>query len=321
MPEPSTSWRRLGPRQSRREHTGNVQFRCFPTVVATSHRAWFLSADNLGREINVNTQPEAAEQHLITFTVRLGLDDWDRSMRGWRCSALEISGSTVEDIFSDGDRVDKERYRVIDAQRLIRWVSEAPPEKVSVLVRVDSETKADNEKARIRAENAERWWRRFGILVPIIVALIAAAVALISKSAEHTLQIGVLPADAEKQLGAARATINGAAVKLPYQSPVKGNIDAQIDLNPLIQAAHSLQPTQRASDQERRLREYVTRVSQILAGTDGPLTQASGNIIDSCSGGSHGVTPSNGTATINLINSARNTIGQLKAEADTILRP
>jgi hypothetical protein len=49
----------------------------------------------------------------LGFTVRLNKSDWDADRRTWNCPALAIPGAYVQDIFVEGDRVDKAVYEVL----------------------------------------------------------------------------------------------------------------------------------------------------------------------------------------------------------------
>jgi hypothetical protein len=76
--------------------------------------------------------------------------------------------------------------------------------------------------------------------------------------------------------------------------------------------------TQTLTDQPSR--EFMAKAVEILTSLDDPLAKAASNIINSCPGGSSGQTPANGSRTMSLINDARSTITQLKAQADLLTR-
>jgi hypothetical protein len=265
------------------------------------------------------TSDRGEQAHTIGFSVRLTQDDLDPSTRSWRCPALELPGASLQEVYAGGERIDPEKYRVVRNQ--VRWVpGEKPPEKLTAIVSVDSESRDEIFQSRNTAKKNEDWWKKFGTIVPLITAALAAGVSLyVSKTSTsspptQTLTMSIAPADFDKRMPSPKISINGQEIATPYTASLKADTSARVDLSDNVRLMDAL----RSRDQ--RSREFLAKIVQTLANVDDPLTKAAGNIINSCPGGSGGQTPGNGPATIGLINNARNVTTQLKAEADSLAR-
>ncbi|TPI28313.1 hypothetical protein FJW08_21300 [Mesorhizobium sp. B3-2-1] len=269
--------------------------------------------------LNTQTSDQETQAHTIGFTVRLTQDDLDPITRSWRCPALELPGASLQEVYADGERIDPEKYRVVRNQ--VRWIGEKPPEKLAAVVNVDSETSEEVFQSRNEAKKNEDWWRKFGTIVPLITAALAAGVSLyLSKGpapsppspTPHTLTMRIAPVDFDKRMPSPRISVNEQVIATPYMTSLNTDMSALIDLSDSVNLVDAF------VTRDKRTREFLAKVVQSLASVDDPLTKASSNIIDSCPGGGHGQTPGNGPATIGLINSARDATTQLKAEADSL---
>lgn len=257
---------------------------------------------------------------VVSFFVRLSENDFEPTIASWRCPALDLPGSSVKEVFADGQRIDKEKYQVIESQSYIRWInSNAPPAHVAALVTVDAETRSQLEKDKHDAEKKETWWRRFSAVVPILTAVMAAAATIYVKTPSpepvmRLLHINGAPADLDKRMAPPQVTVNGMGTALPYQSTTAGAVQIKFDLSDAVRNLEAFEA------QNHRFRDYLAKLVQSMSAADTPLGQASASIVNSCSGGSSGVTPNNGGYTIGLIDSAKRTIGNLRIEAESLLR-
>jgi hypothetical protein len=107
----------------------------------------------------------------ISFVVRPSRnDDFDDVNRTWRCSALNVPGAAVEDIYS-GEKVDSAHYEVL-GDKTIRWLPKEVPERIGVAVKL-------TEALSLGAETEK--WKKIAIIVPVITALIGAIGAYVSQ--------------------------------------------------------------------------------------------------------------------------------------------
>lgn len=266
----------------------------------------------------METADHGKQEHTIGFAVRLTQDDLDAVTRAWRFPALQLPGASLKEVFADGERIDPEKYRIVGGQ--LRWVpGDKLPEKLIAFVIVDSESRDEIFQSREKAKKNEDWWKKFSVIVPIITALIAAAVALYineipEPSPTKTLSMSIEPLDIDQHMPSPRISVNGQQIATPYTASLNADASAVINLSDSV----GLMDAFRSRDQ--RTREFLAKVVETLAGVDDPLTKASTNIIDSCPGGNNGQTPANGSVTIGLINKAKSATTQLKAEADLLAK-
>lgn len=254
---------------------------------------------------------------VIEFTVRLSQDDFDPVTRAWRFPALELPGASVKEVYADGERVDPEKYRFVGKQ--MRWVpGDTFPEKLLALVRVDGESRDEIFQSRDKAKRNEDRWKKFAIVVPLITAVLGAAVTLYinrgpkASSTAHTLTMRVVPThdDEGDSIPFPKISLNGEELLAPYTTSLKGDTTALIDLS----AADSLMSEYRVRDFEKMsfLRKIGTRLDLLEAN----LATASMDIRNSCGGGSSVQTAGNGPgSTISLVDGARRIATELKLRA------
>lgn len=139
--------------------------------------------------LDTSTTPKNRDGVPVSFFVRLGDNDFDSATRSWRCPALDLPGSSVNDVYVRGSRIDKERYRIIENQSHIRWVDGEPPEYITVEVTVNAVQLTNLKQDKDAAQKSETWWRNFGITVPIIVALIAAAASWLAANSSPSTDV------------------------------------------------------------------------------------------------------------------------------------
>jgi hypothetical protein len=129
----------------------------------------------------------------IVFTVRLTRDDWDPSMRAWRCPALAIPKAEIADLFVDGRRTDKADYEVIKGPPAVRWIAANPPDLVAVQIRLGEELSLEAETDR---------WKKLTVVLPVLASIVA---ALISGTATH---LSTHPGDGSRTADLVKAHFN-----------------------------------------------------------------------------------------------------------------
>jgi hypothetical protein len=108
----------------------------------------------------------------IIFTTRLTEEDWDSTLSAWRCPSLAIPKARIEDLFVDGNRLDKAKYEVRGPG--IRWIAPNPPRGVTAQIRLGEELSLESETDR---------WKKLAVVLPFVAALVGAAATYLSKSA------------------------------------------------------------------------------------------------------------------------------------------
>ncbi len=268
--------------------------------------------------MTTQTADHETRERTIGFAVRLTQDDLDPVTRAWRFPVLELPGASLKEVYADGERVDPEKYRLVEDQ--LRWVpGDNLPEKLTAFVSVDSESRDEILQSRDRAKTNEDRWKKFAIIVPLITAALGAAVSLYINRAPHpspapkNFTLKIAPGDYDKQMPSPWISVNGMEVAAPYTGSFNADTLAVIDLSNTIGLLDAL----RSRDQ--RSREFLVKFVALLKSVDDPLANAANNIIQSCPGGAAGQTPANGPATIQLINKARGVTAELKAAADELV--
>lgn len=118
---------------------------------------------------------KAASQ--ITFTTRLTEQDWEPTLRAWRCPALAIPKADIQSLFVMGSRIDKSNYEVLRGPLAIRWIAADPPAEALAQVQLGEELSLESETSR---------WKKLAVVLPfiasIVAAFIGAAATYLSKS-------------------------------------------------------------------------------------------------------------------------------------------
>lgn len=113
----------------------------------------------------------------IDFTIKLGAEDWDATVNGWRCPALKIPGATVAALFTQDGRADKAFYEVQAGITTIRWVRDArPPTQVTVALALTEELSTEDLTAR---------WRKLSIVLPVLATIATSLIAAQSTKPSH----------------------------------------------------------------------------------------------------------------------------------------
>jgi len=113
------------------------------------------------------------DKQTIAFTTSLTEQEWEAGLNGWRCPVLKIPGAKVEDVLAGGARADKSWYEVIYEHGVIRWVRPDPPGRALVFIRLTEE---------LTTTELSHWWKKFGIIVPIISTLLLVASTFIHQT-------------------------------------------------------------------------------------------------------------------------------------------
>jgi hypothetical protein len=104
----------------------------------------------------------------IAFNVRLGEADWDDTMSGWRCPALNVPGAKVEDVYVEGARVDRAKYEVLESLGIIRWAAGNRPTRATASITLTRALSLGTETDR---------WKRLAIVLPVIATIVAAVIS------------------------------------------------------------------------------------------------------------------------------------------------
>jgi hypothetical protein len=109
----------------------------------------------------------------IAFNIRLAEADWEDTMSGWRCPALNVPGAEVEDVYVEGARVDRAKYEVLPTHSIIRWIPGNRPPRATASIKL-------TKTLSLGAETDK--WKRLAIILPVIATIVA---AIISGSATY----------------------------------------------------------------------------------------------------------------------------------------
>lgn len=102
------------------------------------------------------------------FHVRLGDADWDDTMSGWRCSALNVPGAKVEDVYVEGTKIDTAKYEVRESEGIIRWAAGNRPTRATASISLSRPLSLGTETDR---------WRRLAIVLPVIATILSAVIS------------------------------------------------------------------------------------------------------------------------------------------------
>ncbi len=107
----------------------------------------------------------------IALTTRLTESDWDSALRGWRCPILNVPGAVIDDLYVQGERIDKAKYEMLAAYGVIRWIPTEQPASATISVRLtESLTKrADTER-----------WKKLAILLPVLASIASASISAVA---------------------------------------------------------------------------------------------------------------------------------------------
>jgi hypothetical protein len=148
----------------------------------------------------------------IVFTTRLTKEDWDAELKAWRCPVLAIPKAEVGDLFVEGNRIDKEKYQVLEGPPSIRWIPQDPPDRLAVQIRLSQPLSLQADTDR---------WKGLAIVLPPVASIIVALIGAIAvhftgpaNSANLTDQVTATFTEYESDESAPRVTYT-VAVKSP----------------------------------------------------------------------------------------------------------
>ncbi|TXM73730.1 hypothetical protein FV218_10980 [Methylobacterium sp. WL69] len=175
-----------------------------------------LNGEREGASLATSPKPGNNDSEPVSFFVRLTDNEFEPTIRSWRCPALDLPGSTVQDVYSRGSRIDKEKYRIIENQSYIRWVADGePPEHIAAQVIVNAENLSNLEVDKDKAKKSEAWWKNFAVVVPIITALIAATASWLIANRSPSIDTKVI----RENLGKIEVNITNASNSIPESCP------------------------------------------------------------------------------------------------------
>jgi|SRR6516225_7642086 hypothetical protein len=90
----------------------------------------------------------------IVFTARLNESDWDSDKKAWRCPALDILGSVVQEVFVSGRRIDRAWYEILAGPAMIRWIRPSPPPQIAAVISL-------KETLSLRSDTEK--WKKFTV--------------------------------------------------------------------------------------------------------------------------------------------------------------
>lgn len=230
-----------------------------------------------------------AEQ--ITFPVRLTKDDWQAELRAWRCPALDIPGSKIEDAFdAEGTQLSTNLLEADKGPARVSYRGPGPqPSRIVVVIGLSEELSPSSEG---------RFWKRFAIVVPIVAALITGAVTLWTKqgsggdSAAHVLRLRVDPVENEASgLPPPKILVNSREVKQPIEHKMTSDVTAIIDVSRALETAKAL----RAANESQQtiivkarasIQNLAQNIEPAIAALDALNRDINGN---NCIGGASGV--------------------------------
>lgn len=209
----------------------------------------------------------------IVFTVRLNKSDWNREKGAWNCPALDIPGSRIQSIFKNGARTDPAFYQILYGPAMIRWIKDDIPALVSVEILVPEASPSDDNSSstenpatiaeRSAQDKADRW-RNFGIIVPIITAIIAAIATYASSRPRppSDIHFKINPNDItrDRAFAAPTLTINGQSFALPSDYRVTGETTAVIDFGGLMASVNA--SANEASPRSEQIEKLRTEISE-----------------------------------------------------------
>jgi len=114
----------------------------------------------------------------LNLRITLTEDDWDQDVGGWRCPALKIPGAEVAAVFWLGREVPQTWYAILPAISVLKWSHQEIPKQVAVSIALTKQ---------LSTEELTLWWKKFGIVVPIITVVLASLISLIGSRRSRSL--------------------------------------------------------------------------------------------------------------------------------------
>lgn len=102
-----------------------------------------------------------------TFTITVFDDDYDSSLGGWRCSALRLPGSTLQELRADGVVQDSSYWRAVPELGLVKWSREVRPMQAVLVLRVADDLAPASQAIRLK---------RLAIVAPVVATIVTALI-------------------------------------------------------------------------------------------------------------------------------------------------
>ena len=117
---------------------------------------------------------------MITFTVSLTQNQWNKELGGWNCPVLKIPGAKVDAFYDAGTKRDDALYQVDVDHEIVRWTSDPVPVTAALAVRLTQD---------LAPKEQRDFWKGFGLFVPIITTVISAAVTYMVATQAHDAKL------------------------------------------------------------------------------------------------------------------------------------
>jgi hypothetical protein len=108
------------------------------------------------------------QQGVISFTISVNNEDWDKNFGGWRCPSLKIPGASIDAIFVNGVKVDEAKYQILINHFIIRWTDNNPPPQALVSITLTKELTTKELSTR---------WKKLAIVLPFFAAIATAFIS------------------------------------------------------------------------------------------------------------------------------------------------
>ncbi len=261
----------------------------------------------------MSDQVEKQLDDSIEFPIRLTDKDFEPTTSSWLCPALGLPGAEVTEIFFAGKALRAEDYKILRKRTRIQWTQNGvdPPKNITTIMRVSGRKRDD----LIESEN---FWKRFGIVVPIITAAIGALAVMYAAGQKQppgptiALTYAAVPVDFQKKMPPPRFTRDGNDFSIPSQIFLNAPATMSMDFTDTVNLIEALRR------RDARRTEFFGRLIESLDSVSKPLSDAATRIDRICPGGASGVTPPAGGIAIAAINSVRVIASQLRGEAASL---
>jgi len=102
---------------------------------------------------------------MLNFTINISETSWNIDLGGWICPILKIPTSKIDAVYSEGDELNKENYKILYDHNVIKWISPKERPKsftASVTIEKDLSTKEITLK-----------WKKIAILMSLLFSIMS----------------------------------------------------------------------------------------------------------------------------------------------------
>ncbi len=103
----------------------------------------------------------------ISFVVTASEQDWDKTMGGWRCSALRIPGAKVDSIYYSGKKADDAWYKIKPGVDMIHWIRDDEPKQIAITISIAEE---------LSPKYLTDKWKRLAKLLPFLTTILSSVI-------------------------------------------------------------------------------------------------------------------------------------------------